>query len=124
MDVYIDGGLIYNETGCVLDPEWVDFHDGYEDYSQVLITEDAATCWANQIAVTPVGKVRLNKATVNAFFDNKPGQEIEFTTTSLKKAFPILEQRYGPNKDVDINFSYRNATVKFGQYDADMTVDF
>lgn len=33
MDVYIDGGLIYNGTGCVLDPESVDFHDGYEDSS-------------------------------------------------------------------------------------------
>lgn len=90
----------------------------------MLITEDAATCWANQIAVSSVGKVSLNKAKVNAFFQNKPGSEIEFSTTSLKKTLPILEQRYGPNKDVDIDFSYSNATVHFGQYDADMTVDF
>lgn len=38
IETYFDGGLIYNGTGCVLDPELQEFHDGYDDFSQIIVT--------------------------------------------------------------------------------------
>lgn len=117
----MDGGLIYNGTGCVLDPEIMDFHDGYDDFSQILVTEDAATCWVNQIARSAIGHVHLDREKVNAFFDT---EGMYFTTTTVKSAFPHLEDRYGADKAVAMDISASNATVQFGRFDADVTIDF
>lgn len=46
-----------------------------------------------------------------------------FTTTSLKDAFPYLEDRYGQNKRVAIDATIGNATARLGQFDADMVID-
>lgn len=69
IDIFMDGGLIYNGTGCTLNPSLQDFHEGFEDFSQLLITEDAASCWVNQIARSQIGKVHLDHDSVNAFYD-------------------------------------------------------
>ena len=47
IEFYMHGGLQYNHTGCPLAPPSTDFMDDFEDFSQILITEDAATCWVN-----------------------------------------------------------------------------
>lgn len=38
--------------------------------------------------------------------------------------FPLLENRYGADKQVAIDLGYSNATVQLGRFDADVTVDF
>lgn len=61
IDIYMSGSLIYNDTGCVLNPDPEDFHEGFDDYSQILVTQDAASCWVNQVAKSTIGKLHLDQ---------------------------------------------------------------
>lgn len=63
----------------------------------------------------------MDKAKVNAFYGSS---DMEFSTTSLASAFPLLKDKFGAGKAVALNISASNATVEFGRYDADLTVNF
>ena len=47
MSFFIHGGLKYNRTGCQLTPPSLDFLEDVGTASQVLVTEEAASCWVN-----------------------------------------------------------------------------
>ena len=51
VDFYMAGDFRYNKTGCPLAPDYLDFTEfiGEDEgiYSQIVLSESVATCWAN-----------------------------------------------------------------------------
>ena len=89
-----------------------------------MFTEDAATCWINQICKSTIGTVKLDQDKVNTFLGREGRNKLLFTTTTLKSAFPMLEKKYGKEHEMSLELSASNATVQFGKFDSDLTVDF
>lgn len=54
VDFFMAGDLIYEGEGCKLTPDFLSFVDGDSD-SQIVVSESAFTCWANQIARSKIG---------------------------------------------------------------------
>lgn len=53
--------------GCAYDHDFFDFMDA-TTFSQLVISETAASCALNNIAKTPVGKLYFNEEKMNQFF--------------------------------------------------------
>ena len=59
LDMRIIGDIEYNRGACGMEPDYFDFMDA-EVYSQVVMTESAATCFFNSVAWSPIGHFDLN----------------------------------------------------------------
>jgi hypothetical protein len=70
------GSEAYN---CTLDPDWTDFLNS-DTFSQIVISESAATCILNSFANSEIGQVQLNKPLLNEMFGM---QHLEWTSSSL-----------------------------------------
>lgn len=64
MDTYFVGALTYHGNACELEHDYFDFMDAQE-FSQVVITESAATCALNNIASSKIGKLEFNEKKAN-----------------------------------------------------------
>lgn len=49
---------------------------------------------------------------------------IKFDTTSYSKYIPLFQQKLGPKKPLRLETTLKDITVKFGQFDVDMEVEF
>jgi len=92
-----------------------------QEFSQLVISESAATCGLNNIAKSPIGKLDLNEDRMNQFFGVN---NLKFDTTSFAKHIPIFKEKLGPNKPLKINISYKDVKVLFGQFDTDIILDY
>lgn len=120
MDSYFLGELTYNGKGCALEADYFDFMDDQE-FSQLVISESAASCALGNIALSNIGKLDFNEARLNSFFsvDN-----LKFDTSAFAKHIPIFEEKLGPNKPLRSKISFKNVNVIFGQYDSDIIIDY
>ena len=65
IDFAMTGNFRYNNTGCALKPDFLEFIEPKSKasakiadrraYSQIVVSESVATCWANQIAKSNIG---------------------------------------------------------------------
>lgn len=69
LDTYFLGELIWNGDmmGCAYDHDFFDFMDA-TTFSQLVISETAASCALNNIAKTPIGKLDFTEDKINQFF--------------------------------------------------------
>lgn len=49
---------------------------------------------------------------------------MEFTTSSLAKHFPILEQKVGKNKELNGYVTFKDMQVLFGSFDTDIILSY
>lgn len=120
MDSYFLGELTYNGKGCALEADYFDFMDDQE-FSQLVISESAASCALSNIALSNIGKLDFNEKRLNQFFsvDN-----LKFDTSAFAKHIPIFEEKLGKNKPLRAQISFKNVNVIFGQYDSDIIIDY
>jgi len=117
---YLKGESLYKGQGCDdLSPGWIDF-DHTHTMSQLVVTEAAATCAAQQIAKSPLSRFHLNRKSMNEFFG---ANDLRFDTSSMKRDMPILHKKLGENKPLTFILSFRDMKVGFAQGDKDVTLE-
>lgn len=88
--------------------------------SQIVISETAANCIAEQLSYTDIGKYVLNKRNFNTFLHS---QGFNLTTSDLEADFPIFKAKLGADKPLKFELTYRDAEVKFGQDNVDLSIE-
>jgi hypothetical protein len=71
------------------------------------MSDATATCFAEQISKTVLGKYTLNKEHWNSLFHVKE----EITTSSIASTMPIFRDLLGENKPLRFDFSYENMDI-------------
>ena len=92
-----------------------------EELSQLVISESAATCIANNVAKSNLGHIHLFDQTVGLLW-NDP--ELKFTTSTLGAHFPILKKRFGENKPLYSLVKFKDINILFGSFDTDLIVSY
>lgn len=59
IDLFFLGELMHNDKNCTLEPDYMDFINS-ETFSQLVVSESAATCAANTMATSPIGSIDLD----------------------------------------------------------------
>lgn len=88
--------------------------------SQLVMSPTFATCLAQQISQTDLGKYILNKRYFNALIHNKD----DVTTNTLEKDFPLFKAKLGDNKPLRFNFSYKNMKIDFYKQGSDFYAEY
>ena len=89
--------------------------------SQLVLTESAATCMANQLAQSDIGKINLNSARWDQFF---MVDGFKLDSSSISNHIKLFKEKIGENIGLKIDFSFKDIQVYFGQFDVDMAVDY
>lgn len=119
-DFFFLGELMHHNHECVIEPDYMDFMNS-NTFSQLVISESAASCIANSMANSVIGRTFLDKDRINKAFKTKG---LEFDTTSLQHFLPIFSDRVGPNVPLELEVDFKNIKVMFGQYDSNVIVDY
>lgn len=90
----IVGEVMYGYSACALEPANFDFMQA-EVYSQVVMTESAASCFFNSVAASPIGRFNLNQNKTNMLFNVT---DIVTDTSAMANHIPIFLEKIGPNK--------------------------
>lgn len=113
IDFFVAGDLIYEEEGCILDLEELEFkNETGRANSQIVLSESAASCWLNKFANSKIGKVTMTSWKLDQFFGDSYGTNILDTTTAAEH-FPVLEHKLGAGKDLKFEISFHNISVEF-----------
>ena len=64
-------------------------------FSQLVVSESAATCIANQMARSQIGRVYLTEDKINKMLGKR---NLKLTTTSMNQHLTIFEKRLGKNR--------------------------
>lgn len=86
-----------------------------------MVSESAATCWANHVANSKLGYIKLDSKTVSAFWGDPA---LGFTSTSLGAHIPVLERKLGKNKPLTGYIKFKDVEVIFGAFDADVIFSY
>ena len=119
VDFFMAGDLIRGEEGCELTNDNLRFIENITE-SQIVISEAAATCWANQIARSDIGSIHMDTELSKLFWDSDVG----FNSTSESVHFPFLERKLGPNKPLELDIAFRNFTVGFNFLETDIIMSY
>ena len=127
IDFAITGDFRYNNTGCALKPDFLEFIEpkhkadakiaDRRTYSQIVVSESVATCWANQIAKSNIGLIQINRESLNMFLEYEGfviGTQ-NFDSSVLKQHLPFFEDRFGPKKSLNVNLTFSDVEVAFGK---------
>merc|ERR1712025_1109600 len=63
VDFFIHAEALYGGKGCDIEADNLEFSVAGSTMSQIVVSESAATCWANKIAESHIGKIILNSKT-------------------------------------------------------------
>lgn len=113
-----DGGSFKD---CHMNPLPMEYLSDKEVWSQVVISEAAADCFANAVARSEIGHLALDKDKLNALFRM---DTFEFSTTSLAQHLPVFYEKIGPGKALKVDVHLRDIEVSFGRYGTDLTLDY
>lgn len=113
---------MYAGQGCNIVADNLEFSVTGSTMSQVVISESAATCIANNVAKSHLGHITLNSQTVrDLWYDPKV---TNFTTSTLGKHFPILQKKLGKNKPLHGYVTFKDFNVIFGSFDTDVIASY
>lgn len=121
IDFFLHGELQYAGKGCQLDADNLEFSVAGSTLSQIVVSESAMTCIANRLTESNIGKVVLNTQTVSDLWDDP---ETVFTTSSLGKHFPIIEQKLGKDRPLTGMTTFKDVQVLFGSFDSDIIISY
>jgi len=104
--------------GCDdLSPKSYPDFDYSHKFSQIVITEAAATCFAEQVARSKLSTFHMTAKSLNDML-KKTG--LRFDTTSIKKEIPMLYSKLGKDKPLAFILSMRDAQVRFSRDEKDI----
>lgn len=88
-----------------------------------MISEAAATCFAEQLSHSRVGSMTLDEESLNLMLNTT--EKIKMDTTSLARHLPLLEEKVGENIPLAFEISYDNINIEFGnEFDTDVLAEF
>ena len=123
IDFFFQGEVIYRGEGCPLDPDYLDFMDGTETTSsQLVISESAATCIANQFARSNIGTIHVDNEKLNLFWGT--GDKLRMDTTFLASHVGLFQNKLGANVDLKIDILFKDMKVQFGKQGSDVILDY
>lgn len=79
------------------------------DFSQLVITDAAATCIAEAVQQSKLGKFILNEHTLNELLGT---EGLKWDTTHLKQKIPILAEKIGDDVPLEFELSYRDMKIE------------
>lgn len=88
----------------------------------LAISEDTATCMAEVISRSPIGKFELDDHTLNALLEVEGVRIIN--TKSLKPKIPILTEKIGYDVPLLLELGYKDMEVHFGTYGSNVALAF
>lgn len=124
IDIYFLGELNYgiHRDQCQIEADWMDFVNS-QTFSQLVISESAASCWMNQWAQSSIGKFDLDEERVNLLFEQNG--TIKFSSTSAKEmGIPIFYQKIGGDIPMKIEVHYKDFKVMYGKFDSDIIFEY
>ena len=119
-DFFFLGELMHNNHTCTIEPDHMDFINS-NTFSQLVVSESAATCIANSMAASRIGRTYFDKDRINKAFKTK---NVEFDTTSLQQYLPIFAKKVGPKVPLKFEFDMKDVKVLFGQYDSNIILEY
>jgi len=90
-------------------------------YSQLVISDAAATCMMETVGHSKIGKIYIKQDTIRQLFGN---EELTFTTSSIGQMLPLFEERIGGDKPLELKIGFEDPQVMFGDYDTDLVFTF
>lgn len=106
---------------CHMNPLEMEYLPDKEVWSQIVISEAAADCFANAVAKSEIGRLELTEEKLNAAFRM---DALKLTTTTLAMHLPLFYEKIGPNKPLKIDVHVKDVKVSFGRYNTDVTLDY
>ena len=103
-----------------MEPDWTDFINS-DTFSQIVVSESAATCILNSFANSEIGQVQLNKGLLNEMFGK---HNLEWTSSSLVEQLPMFNQTLGEDVPLKLTLHFKDITVLFGQFDSDIILEY
>ena len=101
--MFMVGELSYDGVGCEIESEPMEFVGdmGLDEkyYSQLVISESAASCIADSVTRSPIGKLELDETRMNQLFERN---DIKLDSTSIAEHIPIFQDKYGKKKPLKI----------------------
>lgn len=91
-----------------------------DTFSQIVMSESVATCWANNLAKSKLGKLNIDTPRLNKLFGKT---DLKWDTTTLAEHIPLFEEHYGADSEMELNVHFTNLNVIFGQYDSDIIIE-
>lgn len=79
------------------------------DFSQLVITDAAATCIAEAVQKSKLGKFILNERTLNELMGTT---DLKWDTNHLKQKIPILANKIGDDIPLEFELSYRDMKIE------------
>jgi len=98
----------------------------HKHFSQYVMSEEAATCWANAFSQSEIGEINLTGPKLSKLFQGftqKP-LDIPFTSTSLRNHIPLFFQKLGHNKKLRLDLTFKDVKVLFGNFDTDLIFEY
>jgi hypothetical protein len=92
-----------------------------QTFSQLVVTESAATCWMNKLAQSHIGNLKFNSQTVSALWGIP---DMKFNTTEIGTHLPIFKEKLGANKTLYSEVNFKDVNVMFGKYDSDVVFEY
>ena len=77
----------------------------------MTISDSTVTCYFKQLENSNIGKIILNKETINKIFNK---HNTNFTSDDLKIQMPIFLKKLGSNSPLKFDLSYRDMYINFG----------
>jgi hypothetical protein len=71
---------------CTIEPDYMDFLNS-ETFSQLVISESAASCFMNTWAGSNIGKFDLDEEKINLLFEM---DDLKFDTSAISSQIPLF----------------------------------
>ena len=75
------------------------------------MTQSAATCLFNSVAMSPIGHLELDENATNTLFNVT---DIKTDTTSIAAHIPLFQKKIGPNKPLTAKLDFSDIKVTLG----------
>lgn len=98
----------------------------HDPYSQIVMSEEAATCWFNAFSESEIGEINITGTKLSKLFQGftKKALDIPFTSTSLKNHIPLFYQKLGKNKKLRLDLTFKDIKVYFNKYETDLIFEY
>jgi len=97
--------------------------------SQIVVSENMATCSLNAFARSPIGQLKVNTDRLNRMLELfKDVPQFEMDTSTVGKFFPLFKDAGKEGKDgkkpMEVLLDLKDIDVKFGYYDTDVIFEY
>jgi hypothetical protein len=112
LDLSLIGELIHGNHYCNLKADPLDFDEDNKVFSQIVVSEDLASCVLENFSLSPIGKVKLDTKRANQLF-GRNDLAIDTSYLASKLYMTAFKEMVGPNEDLEIILQILKPTINF-----------